>query len=73
VICWLSPDGVREGICRIARLLEDCIDGEFSAGCGGGVSCAGESCGDSSELMSMAPPLPLVFSFHKAVPIDTHF
>jgi hypothetical protein len=37
---------VREGMCRIARLEGDCS--------GGGVSGAGESCGDSSELMSMA-------------------
>lgn len=57
VICWLRPDGVREGIWRMARLLGDCSDGEASAGCGGGVSCAGESCGDSSELMSIMLPL----------------
>ena len=47
---------MREGICRGARfLLEDFIDGEFSAGGGGGVSRAGESCGDNNELMSIAP------------------
>lgn len=46
---------MREGICRVARFPNDFIDGDPSAGGGGGVSCAGESCGDSSELMSMAP------------------
>lgn len=55
VICWLRPDGVREGIWRIARLLGDCsIDGDGRAGCGWGVGVpAGESDGESSELMSM--------------------
>ena len=55
VICWLSPDGVRDGIWRIARLLGDCsIEGDGRAGGGWGVGVpAGESDGDSSELMSM--------------------
>lgn len=42
--------------CRL-RFEGDCSAGEGRpAGCGGGVSLAGagESCGDSSELMSMA-------------------
>lgn len=49
IICRLRPEEVREGIWRIARLL-----GEGRAGgcCGTGVP-AGESDGDSSELMSM--------------------
>lgn len=59
VIWLLRPDAVREGICRMARLPGDCIEadlveGEGSAGGGGGVSLAGESCGDRRELMSIA-------------------
>lgn len=46
---------MRDGICRIVRLLGDRSDGDPIAGGGGGVSCAGESCGESSELMSMTP------------------
>jgi hypothetical protein len=57
VICWLSPEGVLEGICwRAVRLPGECAastDGEAWLGGGGGV-CAGESDGDNSELMSMA-------------------
>lgn len=57
VICWLSAEGVLEGICwRAARLPGEraaSIDGEAWAGCGGGV-WVGESDGDSSELMSMS-------------------
>lgn len=55
VTCWLRPEGVREGIWRIARLLGDCsMDGDGRTGCdwGRGVP-AGESDGDNSELMSM--------------------
>lgn len=53
VICWLRPDEVREGIWRIARLPGDrSSDGDGMAGWGVGVP-AGESEGDSSELMSM--------------------
>jgi hypothetical protein len=55
VICWLRPDDVRDGIWRTARFRGDCsIDGEGSAGgaCGVGVP-AGDSLGESSELMSM--------------------
>lgn len=48
MICWLRPDGVLEGIWRIAR-----FDGEASPDGGGGVSLDGESCGDRSELISM--------------------
>ena len=61
--CWLRPDGVREGIWRMARLLGDCSEGDASAGGGGGVSRAGESCGESSELMSMV--LCLLWRFEK--------
>jgi hypothetical protein len=57
VICWLRPEAVRDGIWRIARLLGDCSAGDARAGCGGGVSRAGESCGESSELMSMLAAL----------------
>lgn len=52
VICWLRPDALREGIWRFARLSGDCSDGDAMPACGG-VSLAGESCGESSELMSM--------------------
>jgi hypothetical protein len=55
---------VREGICRMARLPGDCIEadlmegegseGDGSAGGGGGVSLAGESCGERRELISIA-------------------
>ena len=53
--CWLRPDGVRDGIWRRARFPGDGIndgDGAVGAGCGVGVP-AGESDGESSELMSM--------------------
>lgn len=57
MICWLRPDGVRDGIWRIARLPlpgERSIEGEGRAGGGCGVGVpAGESLGDSSELMSI--------------------
>jgi hypothetical protein len=57
VICWLRPDEVRDGIWRPARFLGDCsIAGVGSAGggCGVGVGVpAGESLGESSELMSI--------------------
>jgi len=53
VICWLRPDGVREGSCLVARLAEGRSDGDPCAECGGGVSWTGESWGESSELMSM--------------------
>jgi hypothetical protein len=55
VICWLSPEGVRDGIWRALRFLGECSidgDGRAGGGCGVGVP-AGESLGDSSELMSM--------------------
>lgn len=53
VICWLSEEGVREGICRMARLLGDRrSDGDGIVGCGVGVP-AGESDGDRRELISM--------------------
>jgi hypothetical protein len=58
--CWLRPEGVREGIWRRMRLLLLLLpgdrsndgDGRAGAGCGVGVP-AGESDGDSNELMSM--------------------
>jgi hypothetical protein len=55
VICWLRPDGVLEGSWRMARLFGDRnTDGDGRAGGGWGVGVpAGESDGDSSELMSM--------------------
>ena len=57
VICWLSAEGVLEGICwRTVRLPGEgaaSIDGDACVGGGGGV-WAGESDGDSSELMSIA-------------------
>ena len=51
---------MREGIWRIPRLLGDGRAGEARAGGGGGVSRAGESCGDSSELISMLAALFVV-------------
>jgi hypothetical protein len=58
VICWLSPECVRDGIWRperSVRFLGDCnIDGEGRAGGGCGVGVpAGESLGDNSELISI--------------------
>lgn len=55
MICWLSPDGVRDGICRTVRFRGDASiegDGIAGGGCGVGVP-AGESLGDSRELMSI--------------------
>jgi hypothetical protein len=55
VICWLRPEDVRDGIWRTARFRGECSidgDGRAGGGCGVGVP-AGESLGDSSELMSM--------------------
>lgn len=55
VICWLRPEDVRDGIWRTARFLGDesiAGDGSAGGGCGVGVP-AGESLGDSSELMSI--------------------
>jgi hypothetical protein len=58
VICWLRPEGVREGIWRTPRLGGDwrtagegCCEGWCE---GGGGVLVGVSEGDSSELMSMA-------------------
>jgi hypothetical protein len=57
VICWLRPDGVRDGIWRVARLLrpgDRIIDGDGRAGGGWGVGVpVGESLGDNIELISM--------------------
>lgn len=55
VICWLSPEGVRDGICRTVRFRGDtCIEGDGIAGGGCGVGVpAGESLGDSRELISI--------------------
>lgn len=53
VNCWLRVDDVREGMLRMLRPLgERRAEGEGTAGGGAGVP-AGESDGDSSELMSM--------------------
>lgn len=56
VICWLRPEGVRDGSWRTLRLFgERSSDGDGRAGGGWGVGVpAGESDGESSELMSMA-------------------
>lgn len=53
--CWLRPEGVRDGIWRLVRLLGDgSSDGDAAAGAGCGVGVpAGESDGDNSELISM--------------------
>ena len=53
--CWLRPDGVRDGIWRLVRFPGDRnSDGDAAAGAGCGVGVpAGESDGDSSELISM--------------------
>jgi hypothetical protein len=53
--CWLRPEGVRDGICRLVRLPgEGSSDGDAAAGTGCGVGVpAGESDGDNNELMSM--------------------
>jgi hypothetical protein len=55
VICWLRPEGVRDGNWRGMCFLGDgTMDGDGSAGGGCGVGVpAGESLGESSELMSM--------------------
>ncbi len=47
VTCWLRPDDFRSCIDGLHALLLG--DGGF-----GGASLAGESCGDSSELISIA-------------------
>lgn len=60
LICWLRPEGVRDGIWRLVRLPGDRSsdgDGMVGAACGVGVP-AGESDGDNSELISM------VYSVH---------
>lgn len=53
--CWLRPEGVRDGIWRLVRLLGDgSSDGDAAAGAGCGVGVpAGESDGDNNELISM--------------------
>jgi hypothetical protein len=60
VICWLRPEEVRDGIWRTVRFLgEGSAEGEGRAGggCGCGVGVpAGESLGESIELMSMVQP-----------------
>lgn len=65
VICWLRPEGVRDGGWRVARLLlpgDRIIDGDGSAGGGCGVGVpAGESLGESSELMSILALYPALF------------
>ena len=54
VICWLRPEGVREGIWRTPRLVGDWRTAGEGCWDGGGGVAAGVSEGDSSELMSMA-------------------
>jgi len=69
LICWLRPEGVRDGIWRLVRLPGDRSsdgDGMVGAACGVGVP-AGESDGDNSELISM------VYSVHDLLPsFGTH-
>jgi len=57
----------------MGRLFGERIEGEGNAGGGGGVSFAGESCGDRSEFMSMAANGGLAVSYpvHRNVLPDT--